>query len=115
MTYLIVTPYLKGLHLTLASHHLGRNDFGWKMTNQESSAYLQEAVENSQLAEDEAKALEAVGAESILQESSSNSSPVIVPVPPKKIRPVPWLEGDTRTLATLFSKLTPVQTLVRAS
>jgi hypothetical protein len=115
MTYLIVTPYLKGLHLMLASHHWGRNDFGWKMTNQEWSAYLHEAVESGQLTEDEAKALEAVGKESILQESSSDRPPVIVPVPPKKIRPVLRLEVDTRALATLFSKLTPAQTLIRAS
>jgi hypothetical protein len=50
MTYLIVTPYLKGLHLTLASHHPGRNDAGWKMTNQEWSAYLHEAVESGKIA-----------------------------------------------------------------
>jgi hypothetical protein len=35
MTYLIVTPYLKGLHLTLAPHHPGRDKFGWKTTSKE--------------------------------------------------------------------------------
>jgi hypothetical protein len=33
MTYFMVTPYLKGLHLTLASHHPGCNKFGWKMVS----------------------------------------------------------------------------------
>jgi hypothetical protein len=38
MTYPVVMPYLKVLHLTLASHHPGRNTAGWKMTSQEWSA-----------------------------------------------------------------------------
>jgi hypothetical protein len=35
MTYSTVTPYLKGLHLTLASHHPGHEKFGWKMASKE--------------------------------------------------------------------------------
>jgi hypothetical protein len=54
MTYLIVTPYLKGLHLTLASYHPGRNKFGWKMGSKEWSAYLFEAIESGKLTDEEA-------------------------------------------------------------
>jgi hypothetical protein len=57
MTYLIVTPYIKGLHLTLASHHPGRNEFGWKMASKEWAAYLFESVENGKLTEDEAETM----------------------------------------------------------
>ena len=52
MTYLMVTPYLKGLHLTLASHHPGRDAFRWKMASREWSAYLFEAMEIGTLSED---------------------------------------------------------------
>jgi hypothetical protein len=115
MTFPIVTPYLKGFHLTLAAHHPGRNDAGWKMSNQEWSAYLHEAVEDGRLAEDEAQALNQVGKETIPKESSASRPPVVVPAPPTRVQPVPRMEGDVKALAALFSQETPAQTLVRAS
>lgn len=115
MTYPIVTPYLKGFHLTLAAHHPGRNESGWKINNQEWSAYLHEAMEGSKLEKDKAQALEFIGKESIPQELSTTRPPVIVPLPPKHVVPVPRLQGDTQVLDTMFSQLTPSQTLVRAS
>jgi hypothetical protein len=54
MTYLVVTPYLKGLHLTLASHHLGHDAGGWKMAVKEWAFYLQESVDLGKLWEAEA-------------------------------------------------------------
>jgi hypothetical protein len=48
LTYVMVTPYLKGLHITLASHHAGQDKFGWKMANREWAAYPFEPVENLQ-------------------------------------------------------------------
>jgi hypothetical protein len=115
MTYPLVTPYLKGLNLTLAAYHPGIDESGWKMLNQEWSAYLHEAVESGKLMGDKVQALEAFGDDSNLQESSPSRPPINVPVPPKRICPVPRLKGDTCALATLFSKMTPAQTLVRAS
>jgi hypothetical protein len=32
MTYSIMTPYLKGFHLTLAAHHPQRDNQGWKLS-----------------------------------------------------------------------------------
>jgi hypothetical protein len=63
MTYLMVTPYLKGFHLTLASHHPGCDKFGWKMPLKEWAAYLHEAVEGGKLSDEEAKAM----AEAVLE------------------------------------------------
>jgi hypothetical protein len=57
MTYLIVTPYLKGLHLTLASHHPGRDEFGWKMASKEWAAYLFESVESGKITCDKAESM----------------------------------------------------------
>jgi hypothetical protein len=54
MTYLMVTPYLKGFHLTLASHHPGQDKCGWKMLSKEWAAYLHEAVEGRKLSNDKA-------------------------------------------------------------
>jgi hypothetical protein len=38
MTYSMVTPYLKGFHLMLASHHPGQDKFSWKMASKEWAA-----------------------------------------------------------------------------
>jgi hypothetical protein len=46
MTYLVITPYLRGLHLTLASYHPGRNDLFWKLAPSKWSTYLPAAVED---------------------------------------------------------------------
>jgi hypothetical protein len=57
MIYTLVTPYLKGLHLTLASHHAGRNEFGWKMPPSKWAAYLNELVESGRFLKEEANLL----------------------------------------------------------
>jgi hypothetical protein len=54
-SYTIVMPYLKGLHLTLASYQAGHNLFGWKMPPKEWAAYLHELVENGRYSEAEAE------------------------------------------------------------
>jgi hypothetical protein len=55
MTYPLVTPYLKRLHLMLTSHHIGRNPSSWKMPPKEWAAYLHELVESGRFSEAEAK------------------------------------------------------------
>lgn len=62
-TYTLLTPYLKGLHLTRASHHAGRDACGWRMPNREWAAYLHESVENGRLSEEEAELLAQASAE----------------------------------------------------
>lgn len=44
MTFEILTPYLKGFHLALAEHNPQRNSEGWKLTDNEWKAYLQDKV-----------------------------------------------------------------------
>jgi hypothetical protein len=65
MTYLIVTPYLKGLHLTLASHHPGRDEFGWKMALKEWAACLFESVESGKITRDEAESMSRAAVEPV--------------------------------------------------
>jgi hypothetical protein len=59
MTYPLVTPYLTGFHLTLAAHHLGGDDSGWKLTpHEEWAAYLYKAVALGKMVQDKADALQ---------------------------------------------------------
>jgi hypothetical protein len=45
--------YLKGLHLTLASYHIGHNKFGWNMAVKEWAFYLHKAVESGKFSKAE--------------------------------------------------------------
>ena len=40
MTYPIIFPYLKGFHLTMASHMPGRDNQGWKVADLEAIGHL---------------------------------------------------------------------------
>jgi hypothetical protein len=74
MTYLIVTPYLKGLHLTLALHHTGRNKFGWKMASKERVAYLFESAENGKMiTHDKAESMSRAAVEPVSSEPEDGS------------------------------------------
>jgi hypothetical protein len=44
MTYKIITPSLKGLHLTLASFLSQRDDEGWKLSDKEWLNQIRDAV-----------------------------------------------------------------------
>jgi hypothetical protein len=68
MTYLVVTPYLKGLHLTLASHHPGHDKRGWKMAPREWAAYLHEAAESGKVTLEQADCMARAAAEPIGQD-----------------------------------------------
>jgi hypothetical protein len=123
MTYSMVTPYLKGLHLTLASHHPGRDKFGWKMASREWAAYLHEAVESGKLTRDEAGVMTKAALEPVdLEEEEGSDSPQAtprerepLPTPPKRILPVARLKPDILALTTLFDMENPGQVLLRAS
>jgi hypothetical protein len=115
MTYSLVTPYLKGFHLTLAAHHEGRSNTGWKLTSKEWAAYLHEAVESGRLVEDEADAMGEAVREPAPHEAWSLPVPPEIPKPPKVVKPVQRLEGDLFALRSLFAMEKPTQTLLRAS
>jgi hypothetical protein len=60
MTYDLVTPYLKGLHLTLSAHHPQRNNQGWKLSLKEWDAYVWGKASNGKLSIDEAESFSGV-------------------------------------------------------
>jgi hypothetical protein len=101
LTHAMVTPYLKGLHLMLASHHPGQDEFGWKMANKEWAAYLFESVENGKLTVDEAatmsraavepSSLEVEDGESVGPPRAKDRQPLPTP-PPKRIAPAVCLK-----------------------
>jgi hypothetical protein len=115
MTYALVTPYLKGLHLTLAAHHAGRDGAGWKLTPREWSAYLYEAVETGKMSEVEADSMRDAVEDTGPPDPMSSPSPKPLPKPPLTVAPVERLEDDVKALTVLFSKDEPTQKLIRAS
>jgi hypothetical protein len=123
MTYTLVTPYLKGLHLTLASHHAGRDSCGWKMPPREWCSYLHESVENGRLSEAKAEQFARASVEPrkpMLSEDGTYSPPAAreyhpPPPPPKLVAAVPRLQKDVeQALTTLFAQKLPAQVLLRA-
>jgi hypothetical protein len=56
MTYESLTPFLKGLHLTLASFLPNRDDDGWKLTGKSWIDYLQKSLDEGKLTAEEADA-----------------------------------------------------------
>jgi hypothetical protein len=53
MTYDIIAMYLKGLHLTLVSHHSNRDKDGWKLSKKDWMSYLWDARDKGTLSLDE--------------------------------------------------------------
>jgi hypothetical protein len=123
MTYTIVTPYLKGLHLTLASHHPGRDRFGWKLPSREWGAYLHEALEKGKLSQEEAELLGRASEEPVdheMEEDDVYSPPAPdvhgpPPPPPKLIAAAPRLSKDVDSMLRLFEQELPTQVLLRAA
>jgi hypothetical protein len=123
MTYSMVTPYLKGLHLTLASHHLGCNEFGWNVASKEWAAYLHEAVESRKSSGDEAIHMMDATLEPSNPEWDQDQEKVPPPPrerkppppPPKQTGPVARLARYVKAMASLFVRETPGQVLLRAS
>ena len=54
MAYEMLFPFLKGIHLTLASHLPNRSDEGWKLSDLEWIQHLKSKVEEGRLLRKEA-------------------------------------------------------------
>jgi hypothetical protein len=115
MTFELVTPYLKGLHLTLASHHAGRDDEGWKLTPGEWTAYLYEAVSSGKMLQIEADSMKDFVDETFPPEPMSSQPTKPLPKPPIMVAPAERLQADVEALTLLFSQEEPAQKLIRAS
>lgn len=90
MTYPILAPYLKGLHLTVDSWRDGRDDEGWRMSRREIEAMLASRGDEA--------------AEHIPLE----------PEAPEKVYPVPRLERDLLSLEALMESDQPAERVIRA-
>ena len=101
LTYSLIFPYLKGFHLTLSSHLKNRNEDGWKLSDMDYIAYLEEKHERDQLSiEEKEKLFRAM--------SDAN------PKPPKFIRPAPLFLKCLKALDLFFSAETPPFVHVRS-
>jgi hypothetical protein len=120
MTYEIVTPYLKGLHFTLAAHHPQRNAQGWKLSPKEWDAYIWAKESEGQFSFDEATSFSEVGHDSAPPETKSRKAPK-PPAregpasPPKEVVPVKRLQFDIDALCALFNEDTPTEVLLRTA
>lgn len=89
-TYPALTPYLKGLHLTIDSWRPGRDEEGWKSQGSGSQGFWDDELQLwIELGEDLTEA-------------------------PALVRAVPRLEGDLKALALLLAATTPPLRRVRA-
>jgi hypothetical protein len=120
MTYEIVTPYLKGFHLTLAAHHPKRNSEGWKLSPREWDAYVWGKASKGKFSTDEAETFSDVGHDTPPPEDeySRTSQPTTYPdpvEPPLLVRTFACLKFDLEALDALFNEDTPTEVLLRAA
>ena len=90
MTYPILVPFLKGLHLTVDSWREGRDDEGWRMARCEIEAML--ASRGDEAAD-------------LIQ---------LEPKAPDRVFPVPRLERDLLSLEALMEGDQPAERVIRA-
>ena len=90
----MITPYLKGIHLTLDGWRPWRKDDGWRMSNKEVRAALMEREHNEM--------------------SGLGCGPSRVK-PPKDVMSAPRLYDDVYALKLLFKEKEPVKRRVRLS
>ena len=106
MTYELVTPYLKGLHLTLAAHHPQRDTEGWKLSTKEWDLYLWGKASEGKFSGDEDNECKKTA------QLASREEPT---QPPTSVKPVARLSCDLEALAALFDEDTPSEVLLRAA
>jgi hypothetical protein len=123
MTYLIVTPYLTGLHLTLALHQPGCNKLGWKIGSKEWAAYLFESVENGKITHDKAESMSRAAVEPVSSkpEDEEPFSPPRTAIqnalspPSGRIKGARRLKNNTRALGVLLEAELLGQVLIQAT
>ena len=89
MTFDIFFAYLKGFHLTLCQHLPKRNEEGWKLTDLEWIAYVEQQFDSNKISVDEKN--------SLLSQLPGSSSP-----PPFLVTPVPRFYSCLEALHTFF-------------
>ena len=102
MVYDSIFPYLKGFHLTLASHLPHRDDDGWKMTDLEWIAHLENKVESGDYSREQA--------DTTLEERIGCNIE-----PPKLVVPVPRFYQCLKVLGKMFREELPPIISVRST
>jgi hypothetical protein len=102
MTFEVITPFLKGFHLSLCSHLSSRDDDGWKLPDGAFVAFINEKLELGLITEDEARAA--------LNPPDYDDIPL-----PKRIEPVPRFRDDVFALSELLSSEKPPLVTVRSN
>jgi hypothetical protein len=95
MTFTTIIPFLKGLHFTIDSWHLMRDDDGWKLSHKEARAWLEHQI-NDGLSEESVYELLNAGA-------------------PDSVKPVPRFFDDLEFLTQFFASACPPKVMIRAS
>ena len=96
MVYEVISPYLKGFHLTLARHLPQRDEGGWKLTDLDWIGHIETKVEQGQYSRAEADIL--------IREASGTCKDA-----PTKVTPVPRFHQCLKVLSTFFEvELPPV-------
>ena len=101
MTYEIISPFLKGLHLTLCSHLPSRDDEGWKLSESGYLEYLQAKMDQGSLSQDEMNQL--------LESPPCKDTPT-----PEIVIPVKRVRDDFKFLADLFASDKPLEITARS-
>ena len=102
MTYRILFPYLKGFHLTLSAHLPQRNEEGWKLTDLQWIAYVEDKCSRHQISPSEKQKL----LEHMIPPNNS---------PPKSVQPVPIFFSCVDALELFFSSPDPPEVHVISS
>jgi hypothetical protein len=102
MTFPMLKPYLKGLHLTLAAHLPQRDSEGWKRGDKNWMVYVAAELDEGRMTELEAHLA--------LNPMSYEDTPV-----PVLVRPVMRMGEDFRVLEKMFQPKTPPLMMVRCN
>lgn len=101
LTFEVIFPFLKGFHLTLCSHLPSRNEEGWKISELEWLAYLEDKKCKGSITDEE-----------INQIVNAKYDPK---ARPRSVRPLPRFSKSISALHTLFSCEDPPLVTVRTS
>jgi hypothetical protein len=97
MTFEIMVPYLKGFHLTLASHLKQRDGDGWKLTDKAWRLYVYQLLAEGKVGETEA-------GEMI---DNANTNKGIMETTPMVIKPLQQLVDDVEALSEFLEEDEP--------
>jgi hypothetical protein len=101
MMFELITPFLKGFHLSISGHLPRRNSEGWKIAERSWDAHVHQQVAEGLMTEEEA--------------TEALNPPDYEDIPtPKEAIPVARLEWDLKALQRILSAGHPPEVMIRA-